>query len=501
MIRRPQGLAMSNDLGLTPVGRMIDLRADQVNGQWLITWDLDLLDGVDPGSAAVYVYHDGDYITRIVGENYYWFSPRIDSPSDQLELILAPSGGLWEYALDAWKTYDRAHLQWVLEGDAHTVRVMGNVGTTISDVTPLTVLSEISGSIPEPYGHTSRPAYASGVWQQEGTLYDTITVEIQSSGVVDEATYEWVWGSIHGAGVCRSYPDPLVNGIKIWFVEGITYEVADSWTVRVGPANNYTTRKWTATGDHAFRIDTANAAGTITEGSTTVVLPINPPPRRPTYYSNSAYVDGSGQITITWKVGDDDAASWRVYQNRPWTDESDTHWAWTNSGTSFSSGRFTSSTLTLQSGYNRITATTLDASGQESGESDLFEIILDESLNEIITPNPPYAIDAEPLANGDILVTVWLDTTAQGARIYDDNHTGTVDYGAVLATVVNPATTEITSVQVTLSSGLTDGEYLIAARAYNGATVEENTDVVASLTRITATASVAMGLSAEVVHE
>lgn len=492
---------MSNDLGLTPVGRMTDLRADQINGQWLITWGLDLLDGIEPGDAAVYVYHDGDYVTRIVGDNHYWFTMKTDSTSDQIEFFVAPSGGLWEYVHDAWLTYDRVHLEWTLSGDAHSVRVMGNAGNVISGSTPIATITDITASIPDPLGHTSRYAYASGVWQDSNTLYDTITLEIQRGGAVDEADYEWTWGSITGTGTCRSYPDLIVNGVKVWFDEDTTYEAADSWTIRIGPAVEHTTRKWTATGNHAFRIDTANAAGAITTGYSTVVIAINPPPKRPTYYSSSTYVDGSGQITVTWTVNDDDAVSWRVYQSRPWTDERDTHWTWTNSGTSFSSGRFTSATLTLQAGYNRITATTLDASGQESGESDVFEIVLDSSLNRIVEPNPPYSIDAEVLASGDILITVWLDSTSTGARIYGDDHTGTVDYDTLLGTVINPGTSEINVAQLTLSSGLTDGLYLFAARAVDGTDEEANTDIVVSVSRITATATLATGLTAEVVHE
>lgn len=500
MIRRPRGLAAGNDFNLTPVGHLTDLRADAVEGRWLITWAVDLLEGIEPEDAAVYIYHDGDYVARRVGDNYYWHTQKVDSPSDQLELFLAPSGGLWEYSLDAWETYDRVRLQWSIPGEAQSVRVRGNAGNTISGSTPLAILTQISASIPEPFGHTSRPAYASGVWQEDGTLFDTITIEIQRGGLIDEAEYEWEWGDIRGGGVCRSFPDHLLNGCKVWFAEGVEYEVADLWDIRIGPAVEYITKKWTASGNHAFRIDTANAAGTVTEGLSTVVISVNPPPKRPTYYSDSGYIDGSGQITITWTANDDDPTSWRVYQNRPWTSERDTFWAWTRRGTTFLSGRF-SDVVALYEGYNRITSTTLDARGQESGESDIFEIELDSSLNEIVKPNPPYSIDAEVLASGDILITVWLDSTSTGARIYGDDHTGTVDYGTLLGTVINPGTSEINAAQLTLSSGLTDGVYLFAARAVDGTDEEANTDIVVSVSRITATATLATGLTAEVVHE
>lgn len=499
MIRRPRGLVMATDLGLTPVGRLIDVRADQVGGQWMISWDVELLDGIDDGSTAVYVYHDGDFVQRVVGEKFYWFVPLSDSVSDQIELFLGPSGGIWEHGFDAWQSYDRALLQWDLDGDAYRVRVRGNYGASISGSDPLAVLSTVSASIPDPFALTTNVAYASGVWSLGGVQYDTITLEITSGGYADEALYEWTWGSVTGSGVCRTYPEHAVNGVRVWFDGNTEYQAGDTWEIRVGLPTDYTTKKWTLTGDHTFRIDTANAAGSVTAGDA-VTKQINPPPKRPSYYSNTTYVDGTGQIAVTWSVGDDDAASWRVYQSRPWTDERDTHWAWTDSGTSFSSNRFTSGTLALQSGRNRITATTLDASGQESGESDVFEITLDDSLNQIIAPNPPYSMTAEMQSNGNILVTVWVDSTATHVRVYHDAHDGSIDYTTLIVSAANTDTTEMNEVTLTISSGLTDGRYLIGARSVRNGVEEENDDMIAEVYRITAASEKASGLTVDVVH-
>jgi len=154
----------------------------------------------------------------------------------------------------------------------------------------------------------------------------------------------------------------------------------------------------------------------------------------------------------------------------------------------------------LWPGYNRITATTLDAIGQESGESPPTEIYLDDALNIVTLPNPPIGIDAKQVANGDIVVTVWVDDTVTGIKIYHDAHDGSVDYGTVIQSVAVTPTGSVTAVIVTLSAGLTDGDYIIAARSVNGVNVEDNTDVVVLITRDTSASAQATSLVAEVVQ-
>lgn len=464
------------DRGANTFGRLVDQRADAENGGYVISWGKELFDGIEETDVAVLVFHDGAFIDKVTGRDYCFFIPRLDSPIDRVTLFLVPNHDLWPTHIDTPDLVNRVRLRWQINGSAITEKVLGNAGAAITG----TVLEEFEKPTVQPDFPTyiDKGLTAFGTWIGPWGFIEHIFVQITTGGYVDEAEYSWNYNGVLGAGMCRSYAEHVINGALLQFEENRYYALGESWQVRVGLPGEYTTQKFTPGGTYSFRVDTYSKSGTATPGDNVATVTINTPPGEPVIQGTPSYVDGSGQIAITWKSpNESDITHYRIYKNRPSLLESDVHWEWEVQGTVSPNSNFLATVAGLEPGYNRVVAVGIDSSGSEGKES-LWEIELDNALNAIITPNAPEAIYAEKDTDGDIGVTVWADDSSDTINLYWDNGTGTIDYNTVAATIDNPQADVFQELSGTLPV-ITEGAYLVAARALRGTTEEKNTDVVA----------------------
>lgn len=470
------GLGWMADRGASTFGRLIDQRADETNGVYLVSWTKELFSGIEETDVAVLVFHDGEFIDSVVGRDYCFFVPRLDSPLDRITLHLVPNHELWREQIDTPGLDCRVRLRWHINGYAYTEKVLGNAGASIDG----TVLDEFDG----PTVQAEFPLYvdqgltAFGTWLGPWIAYETILVQIVTGGMVDEATYSWNYEGQTGTGICRSYAEHLINGAMVQFEEDRFYPPGQAWYIRIGLPGEYTTQKFSPGGTYCFRVDSYNQSGTVSAGDSVETVTINTPPGAPVIQGTPSYVAGSGQIALTWKSpNESDVTHYRIYKNRPALGERDIHWEWITMGTVSPNTNFSYTVTGLEAGYNRVVAVAIDSSGAE-GKETLYEIELDGSLNAIATPNKPEAIYATiDTVSGDIAVTVWADDSSDTINLYWDNGTGTIDYNTPVATIANPQADVFQELSGTIPI-ISAGGYLVAARAeYNG-TEETNTDVV-----------------------
>lgn len=473
------GLGWMVDRGACSFGRLTDQRADESNGVYVVSWRKELMSGIEETDVAVLVFHDGQYIDKVVGRDYCFFVPMLDSPIDRVTLHLVPNHYLWPEHIDTPGLDCRVRLRWNISGHAYTENVLGNSGASITgDILDTFETPTVTPLFPT---YSDKGLSTFGTWTGPWIDYDTITVTITSGGYVDEAAYSWAYHSETGTGICRAYAEHMLNGAMLQFEEGRYYSTGTVWLVRIGLPGDYTTKKFTPGGSYSFRVDSTNQGGTTTPGDSVKTVTINTPPAACSIVGTPTYTDGSGQIALTWRTpNESDITHYRIYQNRPGLGEYDVHWEWIVQGTVGAYATFNHTVTGLEPGYNRIAAVAIDSSGCE-GKEVWYELELDASLNAITIPNPPEAIYGvgDPDA-GDIAVTVWADDSSDTINLYLDDMTGSgdIDYTTLAGTIVNPQLSVFQELTGTISVA-SPGRYFIAARASSDGTEETNTDMVA----------------------
>lgn len=486
VVCRVSGLGLMSDRGLSIAGRITDLQVEQHGRAYLFSWAVEEWHGA--GTAAVFVFLNGERIARIVGETTWSFIPASGDDVYTLHFYLMPAHEAWASVCWPRVPCNRAGIDYNLAGDAVTATVYGNAGASVTGAV-LATLRDLEGSIPTAAGSVSGgEAYCSGRWIGPRG-YTTLTLEITTGGVAGVAEFEWSWAAETGTGTTSEVAAFLINGLRIWFEADHTFSVGDTWTIRVGLAQTYTTKRFATAGDHSFRIDTQADAGSATQSDpalNTVTLHNQPDP--PTVESVTAYVGGSGELEVTFLSPDQAAVDgYRVYRNWPGAGARELHWQPIEVGSVAADTEFEVTVTGLVEGINRVGASVLWTVGDQVWESEPVwtEITLDAGLDEVgETPNPPESIAARVNSSGHIVVTVWVDDTADTVNVYrNDGAGGAVDYGTVRATGA-VGTDGLNKVTLTISSGLGTGNYIVAARAELDGTEEANTNVRTTVKRV-----------------
>lgn len=487
------GFMTTTDCGLVSVGKVINIEYEEINRELYFTFDVELDDDIELSDAAIYIFRNGSLYERISTSATNWtYNPNADSTLEAFEFFIGPNNTGMEKFIDVIPIKNCVRLSWVPDGlawtaggDAKKLVIKHCYGSGTPD-TEIATLTRVGAHMLNETGSMGGIMHAAGTWEDPGILWSKIIVRITSAGDVDTATYSWTWKSFSGSGICRSYPDHIVNGVKIWFDEDYYYEYDEDWTVYICLPTEWTSGRFTIGGVSTFGVNSVNSAGDEATGPT-VEVELFIPPDPPVLTGTPVYVQGSGEIEITWTAPDTPSsalASYRVYRNWPHTGSSLVDWAWEYSGAVTAGATFTVTVTGLEEGYNRIQATVVDELGNESALSTAWEITLNSSLNEITDhPNPPDSISAVMDTSGNLIVTVWADATSDTIYLYHDSHTGTINYNIAVATITNPMTSNVQKLRATISSGLTDGIYLIGARCEKAGALETNTDMVCSVLR------------------
>lgn len=506
---RIDGFLICSDAGQGPVGTITDLAWVDLAGTLYFQFDTALDVDIPADDTAIMIFRNGLYATSIPGSATNWsYTPNADSTFESFEFMLVPNDWRWREYLDAPRITNRVRLSWSfnsgtwLANDAKKliIRYCEGIGTPDTE---LTTLTRIGAQRNGENGSSSNSAmYASGKWEDPDCLYAEIDLAITKSGDTNEAEYTWAYAGWSGTGICRDYPDHIFNGIKVQFEKAAPYRVGDTWTIVVSLPVSYTSDPLSLSGALTFGVNSINSAGDEAVGPTKAVT-VYVPPDAPIITGTPVYVQGSGEIEITWtspSTVPSPLVSYRVYRNWPYTGIALVDWAWEYSGNTTEGATFTATVMGLEEGFNRICATVVDELGNESDFSLPWEITLNASLNEVGgDPNSPDSISARMLISGDIEVHVVADSTSDLINIYWDDHTGTIDYTTVIATIDNPRAGVFQHLTTTLSSGLTDGIYRIAARGSLSGSEETNTDLWCSVLRDKDAPAVVSGLSATAV--
>lgn len=504
-IRMVSGMGVSDDSGSGPAGEFSVVRAEAQDRSFIITWEVTTHSELDIGDYAVLVFLNGTYVTKVVLQDFYLFTPRADSGQDRIDIVLVPSDEEWSSVCDFPSSCNAVTITFALAGEASSVKIYGNSGATATAL--LKTLTNRVASIPTSGGSVSGgDAFAEGTWREEATLYDTIDLEITVGGIVGVATYEWTWGEHSGTGTCEGFFDHILNGVRVRFEEDHTFVVGDQWTIRVGFPLSYTTKRFFTNGQHTFKGETTRHSGAATASDPAAFsLNIYNPPAAPTLAAPT-YVEASGEIDLVFTAPvNTSLVAYRVFRNFPGTGNEDFHWSSIAEGATSSGATFNVTVTELEAGLNRIMAVVVaNYSGHgamEGAESEAYELRLDASLNSYSIPNAPEAVAAEIDSSGNIDITVWADATSDTINIYTNGGVegDPVDYVTPEITIVNPQAGVYQEIAGSITSGLSDGLWLIAARAELDGHEEENTTVVTSVRRRVTAAAQMTSFAGEVV--
>ena len=491
-----------------PIGRFSNFDSYQTEDQILFAWEKELLPGFTGFAqlqAIVYIFLDGVlYDTCRVNQWTYNFPQNKSKVS--LDFFILPS---WDYTsypyIPFFSCSKSVSLSWSLDGACKYEEVFSSLENQPFDFSkpiktfnkPVPSTTTISGT---------NEIIVDGIWNGKET-YCLIEVEITTGGQVDgTAIFKYSYTSegytwIYEDNECKSTRENLLNGIKITFDADTVYATGDKWNIKVSLPENYNTPDL-EDGDYWFMIRSSNC-GSYFGYSGYGYASISTPPDSPVFdemtYFDDAYGYGYGYAVMTWQAPNnpdlDYAYIYRNYPKENWELDGMIHPIPFQKISPISANDYFSCyVFDLFPGTNKVLAHLVDEDGFEERNYDVVEIEVDENKDRIIIPNKPISLKADCIS-GSIFITVIADSSSTSIKIYGDNKTNTVDYNTVLSTISNPQSSSNKNILTTTIS-LTDGIYVLAARAFYNSQGETNIDVKYRFSALTSPPPVPSGLIA-----
>lgn len=490
------------DLGYMPAGRMLRVDAHASGGVWVVEWEAEGNPWLGNNDWAVYLFVDGKYQGKYVTED----SAVISVPSSRrriyVDVLVLPNRETYEDWPYAYDVPNLVRLAWLMGGYAERIEIYASTTTPVSTTgTPVATLTAITPSCDNPVGPWSGGhIYVSGGWSDSKVKYAEIPLEITYTQMVPLATFKVTYDGITRHFTTSAEPQEILNGIKVAFEEGVTFEEGETFTIRVGLPQSYVHGRLTGIdgAPYYYKLAAVNAAGAKVYSSE-ASAPIYDDPEPPSYIGK-VYDRDTRTVTVTMRPGsaDADVEKYYVYRSFDYLGSDETHWFPVVSGAASAGTNFSFDVGGLVTGLNRIEVKVGDTYGLRSPGT-LVDVVVDADGYLAEEPNPPSSMQAVVTSSGHLVVTVWADSSSETLEIYGDDHTGTIDYNTAIAEIENPQVGTNQKLQVTITSGLTDGIYRLGARAVNGNYREENTTITATVNRVTVAATTPTGLAAQTV--
>lgn len=490
------------DLGYMVAGRFLRVDVMQSGGVWVLNWEAEGNPGLRDNDWAVFLFVDGKYTGRYVTEDSAVLSVPSKKSRVYVDMVVLPNRGLFEGWPFSYDVPNLVRLAWTMGGYAERIEIFMSSVTPVSTTgTPVVTLTATKPEAVDPYAPYSHgKLIVSGGWSDTKVKYAEISVEITYTGWVPIATFKVTYEGNVQIFTTSTEAQEILNGIKVAFEDELTYEEGETWTIRVGLPQQYVHGRLSGVdGDPVYyKLAAVNAAGAKVYSSE-ASAPIYDDPEPPIYVGK-VYDRATRTVTVTLQPSsaDADVEKFYVYRSREYFGSLETHWFPVVDGAAESGDPFIFAVDELTEGLNRIEVRVGDAYGLKSPGT-LVDVVLDADGYLVEEPNPPSSMQASITSVGSILVSVWVDSSSETVEIFGDAHSGTIDYGTVLAVIENPKAAQNQKLQTTLTAGLTDGVYHLGARAANGNYRERNTSITATVNRVTVAATAPTGLTAQTV--
>lgn len=495
----PSTPGVMSDMGYTGAGRITDLILDSYRYYIIAFWQFEKFYGIADDNVSTVIFLDNLFHDRLVDTTETDIFARLDEDVHYIDMYLMPNDNDMRYYKWTSDVANRLKMGWQLSSDEDTVQVYwGNDPTVPTTGSPNKELSVIGPTIDDDTGSVSGgKLYVGGTWSDTLVRYTTITIQA-NGGVVGTDTFTWTYGAQSDTLTMQSYPQEIVNGVTVYFDEDTTYANLDQWTIKVCLPQSYTTNRLTD-GTYYFKIGTKHYGGSRAFSSASSKV-IRDDPDAPTLTSQS-YNSSLKQLTLNMTAPiDSSVVGYLIRQNRTteYGDEREVHWHPIERDTVSSGGAF-SYIAQLRTGYNRIEVVIYDNFGLEGASLRIdYNIATDGS--QFTDPDAPYAIEAEiDYSTGNIIGHVWVNQTCDYVNLYWDNQLGTIDYNTIIQMVPRVETGIYVQLDFEIFSGLSDGTYILGARAVSGTVEETNTDITCTVNRDTSTPIAPTNLSGRAV--
>lgn len=482
----------------TSVGKFTNFEKVQEEDQIYFNWEVELLPGFTTSDYNIYIFVDGLYYDKTNSDNWVYSFPYSKSKV-RLDFFILPP---WDYKdfpfINNFIPNETLTLNWTLDGATKFVEIyQEEIGTNFDYNKPV---KTFSNPLPVSTVNISGSNYClvDGVWK--GTeRYTTIDIEITNNGIAPYPKFKYTYNSVvYTNNSITGKRQEFFNGLKITFDDETDYAIGNKWTVTISLPTEYTTNEL-EDGDYWFQVRTSNCGYSFAYSDYGYGY-INLPPDQPEYidhifYPPPDYGYSFPYAYVTWQApSNTDIDHYLIYKNTYGYEglEMIPHWFPYEKGSILPDDYFSVVCSPLFAGTNRILAHSVDTEGHEEMNMDYLEIVVNDSNQEVVVPNKPFSISCECLV-GYLQLTIHCDNTCDTINIYHDSETGTVDYNTVFESISNTGTKTINVIKHNIS--LTDGSYIIAARAEKNNVEETNTDVQCKIDVLTSTPPTPSGLT------
>lgn len=488
-----RGCRCGSPPGWTPAGRFSDFFLERIGESAVATWTVETF-GDFPWSVAV--YKNGVFVAPLITADR--FSYPLDAAEETVEFwefFLVPSSERYEsLRLRTFNLSRRIRATWSAVTGVTRVTVHKNAFP--SQEVSLDEEDAIETFTRATVSCSDARVTAAGRWSGDVATGE-ITCEVTTPGGIDAAVITWTYEGTSGDLIARDYAQMAVNGVTLLFSDD-TYTLGETFTVSAVLPEEYTTEDL-PNGNHRFVVQAWN--NNLATPCAEVALAVSAVPGSPALDRDSiSYTNGSGEVRVAWRMPTEVGIreAW-VFRNYPEWGIQALHWR-PIEVIEAESGNIILSTVTdLQPGLNRIGVRVLNDGEYNDDYSAVYELFLDESLNSLSVPGAPWAVAAETQSDLSVTLSVWAHNDSEEIEVYHDNRTGTIDYGTVFATIVNPGEIGMQKIESAGHILPGDGTYRLAARGKSGTTVEENTTVIGVFEYDTTLAAAVTGLALELV--